>query len=173
MHYPIVILAWLGVMLFAYAGIRMLQPQMQFLIYLHWILLFLAPHIALQAFYRRKERDANTNPAQFDPRSTISADLKLISLDSIATSRPWWSRVISTHPQMDSVIERIAERYGINNEELIAIHNRVLSEVETPQDTYEPVYHIKNSSETASVPRPRKAGLVFKRFRVSSSASRH
>jgi hypothetical protein len=113
---------WIGGMAMAEKKILSLPPSFHFLIYAEWMSLFIVPGLAFRFYSRRRERRANETPVKMDnPRAAMSGFYKLHALNKLPRNRPWWSRVLSTHPTLDEELSTFGRAWGISRLEIDAI----------------------------------------------------
>ncbi len=128
-------------MLGAETGISHLPNSLSFLSYVLWVVMFVGPKLGLQWYCRRHERAANECMSSLvSPRAAISALTRLFAADGLVSSRPWWARVISTHPTADHAIAMIARDASVSPDEVERIRDKARLGSE-PGDTYELAFH--------------------------------
>ena len=87
------------------------------LVYFVWPVLFILPEAASRWYSRVAERRANRNVGRLtDPLAAITGIYKISVLNHHPISRPWWSRIISTHPCADEEINDVARREELTRE---------------------------------------------------------
>jgi Zn-dependent protease with chaperone function len=87
--------------------------------YVMWLAMFLIPEFLEKWYSRKHERTASENVGvATDPLSAISGLYKVSVLNHHSLSRPWWSRIMSTHPYADEEIRDIAGRAGLSPEQI-------------------------------------------------------
>ena len=144
-----------------------MQPTHGPMRYAVWLGMFLVPGFVNQWYCRRRERKANRSVGTLtDPLSAISALRKGCALSHRSVSRPWWSRVLSTHPYPDEEISEIAGRAGLSQEQIRARLDIADDEMATGEaDRYDlPLLDVDEATAARQLaPRPGKwarAGVV-------------
>lgn len=142
-------LAWYGSVRHLERAITALPAGLRDLQYLNWLAMFILPGLVWRAFSRHSERKADANVAVLDnPLAAISGYFKLHVLNQVPIDRPWWSRMLSTHPTLRKDILTIARRSGLPAEQIEEARRRAAVEAETgPTDPYELIYHSEAESE--------------------------
>lgn len=106
--------------------------------YVMWLALFLVPGMLERWYSRKRERRANENVGVItEPRSAISGLYKVSVLNRHSISRPWWSRIMSTHPYVDEEINEIATRAGLSAEQVQQVFRTADAEIAGGVDHYD------------------------------------
>jgi hypothetical protein len=144
-----VALAWLGAVRYMERLIGALPAQFHYLQYANWMAMFLLPGLAWRWYSRYSERKADRKVAILDdPKGAISGYYKLYLLNELPLDRPWWSRVLSTHPTLAEEIETIARRSGLTAEQVDEAKRRAEAEVESGSgDRYDMAFHEEPEAE--------------------------
>jgi len=155
-------LLWLAAACLIEMGIRALPAAFHSPNYLLWLSLFAVPKLAHNWYARRNERGANLWLRVLDnPGAAISGYRRLTVIDGLPTARPWWSRVLSTHPYTDEEIGRTARDAGLSDEEVAEAVRQ--GEGELPEeyiDRYEPAFHDECDRELLRRPKTPRKGDV-------------
>lgn len=114
-----------------------------FLHYVVWVLLFTVPHLAQMRWKRCYESKANRAAREYsNPLAVISGHYKLCMLNKSPLSRPWWLRIVETHPTFAEEAATISKNYGLSKEDLEEIYSKANEELESDTGNhYETVYY--------------------------------
>lgn len=172
LYLPAALLGWLLLIWSALALERLIAglPQpLFFLQYLLWLSLFFVPKFALVRYSRHGEDAANARITTIaDPRDAISCMHKLAIIDDWPVDRPWWSRLISTHPTPREEAERAAREHGLKHEDLARIEAEARRELDEHAGEY---YHLAFHEESRApvAPRPERRGYD-RALKITASA---
>lgn len=158
LYYPIAMLAWLAwfiAVLSVNTGLSRLPAAFWILRYVVWCAAFVVPALAILWYQRAKERAADRHLAVLDnPKAAISCFEKLALANDLPTDRPWWSRVISSHPTIAEDQSAVARWGDVSADEVKQIRDAARVEHEqNAGEKYEPECHIGSSPEL--LPRPK------------------
>ncbi len=144
----IVALAWYGAVSYIERTIRS-SPDLRSLQYLNWMAMFILPGLVIRWYSRYSERKADANVAVLEnPGAAISGFYKLYMLNELPIDRPWWSRILGTHPTAAEDIETIARRSGLSVDQVGEAKRRAEMEVQFgPSDRYAIAFHEEPRSE--------------------------
>lgn len=161
--YAVLGLAWLGGVRYLEQVIGSLPVQHHWLQYVNWMAMFLLPGLAWRWYSRYSERKADSKVAVLDnSQAAISGYYKLYLLNELPLDRPWWSRILSTHPTLAEEIETIARTSGLTGEQVDEAKRRAEVEVESGSgDRYEMVFHEEPEAEIEKRGNPRVEALIW------------
>ncbi len=165
LHQPmwwVAALGWVAVGLAIEAGIDALLPGLTYPRVLLWLALFIVPQLAGMWYSRRLEHHAHDWLRVLeDHQAAIRGYYKLIVIDEIAVDRPWWSRILSTHPCPRQKIDQMAQEWGIDSDEVARLMREAEEQLESgPTDRYELVFDEEPVGEASQRPDNRKEGDI-------------